>query len=120
MQLDVLLRGGQAAGAGARIALEDARRDAIDLGQLADALLGLADAAVAWTSRPHRAMRSCRCSWRRRKGKSKALARERTVRIEQHVDETSVRVSGVRFHQALTNLLANAVRHGPDKRDRGP
>jgi signal transduction histidine kinase len=35
------------------------------------------------------------------------------VRIEQRVDEESVRVSPVRFHQALTNLLANAVRHGP-------
>jgi signal transduction histidine kinase len=41
------------------------------------------------------------------------LAHERSIHIHQTVDEVSVRISAVRFHQALTNLLANAVRHGP-------
>jgi signal transduction histidine kinase len=111
MQLDMLLRRGLV-GEPARPPLEDARRDVIDLGELADALLGLAEAqakglddAVEDQVLPMLVSRAEQeVEW---------LARERDVRIEGTVDEASVRISAVRFHQALTNLLSNAVRYGP-------
>ena len=111
MQLDLLLRGGEVEGP-ARASLEDARKDAVTLSELADALLGLADAqsrgpqdVVEEVVLPTLVARAEQAVER--------LAGERTVRIEQRVDEMAVRISPVRFHQALTNLLANAVRHGP-------
>jgi len=112
MQLDVLLRG-DLIPEPARAPLEDASRDAIDLGELADALLGLADAQSIG---PHEAVEDVVLPLLvlRAEGDVERLARDRTVRIEQRVDEASVRVSAVRFHQALSNLLANAVRHGPE------
>ena len=111
MQLDLLLRSGQI-DEPARTSISDAQRDTVALGELADALLGLAEAQAAGPSDavddnvlPLLVSRA--------EQEVERLARERTVRIEQRVDEASVRVSAVRFHQALTNLLANAVRHGP-------
>ncbi len=88
------------------------RRDVISLGDLADDLLGLAEAqapgpadAVGDHVLPLLVSRAEQdVEW---------LAHERNIRIEQTIDEVTVRVSAVRFHQALTNLLTNAVRHGP-------
>ncbi len=111
MQLDMLLRGALV-GEPTRGPLEDARQDAIDLGELADALLLLAEAqadgpddAAEEQVLPLLASRAEQeVEW---------VARERGVRIDLTVDEALVRISAVRFHQALTNLLSNAVRHGP-------
>jgi signal transduction histidine kinase len=111
MRLDLVLRGGPM-DESARSAVEEARSDAIALGELADALLGLADAQAAG---PHDAVadRVLPTLVARAEQEIESIARARSVHIEEHVAETSVRVSEVRFHQALTNLLANAVRHGP-------
>ncbi len=111
MQLDMLLRG-NLVGDPTRGPLEDARQDAIDLGELADALLGLAEAQAEGlddAASPH----VLPLLVSRAEQEVEWVARERDVRIEQTVDEASVRISAVRFHQALTNLLSNAVRHGP-------
>ena len=111
MRLDVLLRSGYIEEE-TRVPLEDARADATDLGELADALLGLAEAQAKglddalddYVLPMLVSQAEQEVEW---------VARERAVRIEQTVDETSVRISGIRFRQALTNLLSNAVRHGP-------
>lgn len=95
-----------------RAAIEEARRDAVNLGDLADDLLGLAEAQApgpADTVGDHVlpllvARAEQEVEW---------LAHQRNISIEQAIDEVTVRISAVRFHQALTNLLANAVRHGP-------
>ena len=95
-----------------RAALEEARRDVINLGDLADDLLGLAEAQApgpADTVGDHVlpllvARAEQEVEW---------LAHERHIRFDQAIDEVSVRISAVRFHQALTNLLSNAVRYGP-------
>jgi signal transduction histidine kinase len=111
MQLDMLLRG-LLVGEPTRGPLEDARQDAIDLGELADALLGLAEAQAEGlddAASPH----VLPLLVTRAEQEVEWVARERDVRIVQTVDEASVRISAVRFHQALTNLLSNAVRHGP-------
>jgi len=92
--------------------LEDARRDVANLADLADDLLGLAEAqapgpadAVDDHVLPLLVSRAEQeVEW---------LAHQRGISIRQTVDEVTVRVSAVRFHQALTNLLSNAVRHGP-------
>jgi two-component system, OmpR family, sensor kinase len=112
MQLDLLLRGDPGPGS-SRDALEDARRDAIALGELADGLLGLADAQSAG---PHdgEAETVLPMLVARSEQEVERLASQRRVRIETRVDESSVRLSPVRFHQALTNLLSNAIRHGPE------
>jgi len=115
MQLDLLLRGGSVASSvegEVRSSLEDARNDTVALGELADALLGLAEAQAAG---PNDAVdvNVLPMLVSRAEQEVERLAAGRTVRIEQHVDEATVRVSAVRFHQALTNLLTNAVRHGP-------
>jgi len=111
MQLDLLLRGGSM-DEPARASIEAARSDAVALGELADALLGLAEAQAAG---PHDAVDDNVLPMlvSRAEQDVERLARQRMVRIDQRVEEASVRVSAVRFHQALTNLLANAVRHGP-------
>ena len=111
MQLDLLLRS-EPMDDPARASIEGARSDAVALGELADALLALAEAQAAG---PHDAVDDNVLPMlvSRAEQDVERLARERTVRIEQRVDEASVRLSTVRFHQALTNLLANAVRHGP-------
>ena len=111
MQLDMLLRG-SLVGEPTRGPLEDARQDAIDLGELADALLGLAEAQAEGlddAASPH----VLPLLVSRAEQEVEWAARERDVRIEQTIDEASVRISAVQFHQALTNLLSNAVRHGP-------
>ena len=111
MQLDMLLRG-SLVGESTRGPLEDARQDAIDLGELADALLGLAEAQAEGlddAASPH----VLPLLVSRAEQEVEWAARERDVRIEQTIDEASVRISAVQFHQALTNLLSNAVRHGP-------
>ena len=113
IQLDMLLRG-DLVGAPARGPLEDARQDAIDLGMLADDLLGLAEAqAEGLGDAAEEQVLPLLVS--RAEQEIEWLAHERNVRIEQTVDEGSVCISAVRFHQALVNLLSNAVRHGPVK-----
>lgn len=111
MRLDLVLRSGGVQDP-ARGAIQDARSDAIALGELADALLGLADAQAAG---PHDAVADhiLPTLVARAEQEVESIARARSVHIDEHVAETSVRVSEVRFHQALSNLLANAVRHGP-------
>lgn len=112
MRLDVLTQG-RPAKTTAEASLEDVRDDVINLAQLADDLLGLAEAQAPGpadivddqvlpllVSRAEQEV-----EW---------LAHERNIHIEETVDEVTVRISAVRFHQALTNLLANAVRHGPE------
>ncbi len=111
MQLDVLLRGDRINDE-TRAPLEEARQDAIDLGELADALLGLAvaqtkglDDAVEDQLLPMLVSRAEQeCEWD---------ASQRGVHIEQSVAEATVRISGIRFHQALSNLLSNAIRYSP-------
>ena len=111
MRLDLLLRDDSMAGP-VHVSLEEAAQSATDLGDLADGLLGLAEAqargpgdAVAEHVLPMLVARAEQeVEW---------VARERDVRIQTDVQEVSVRVSAVRFHQALTNILSNAVRHGP-------
>jgi two-component system OmpR family sensor kinase len=110
MQLDMLLRGGLV-GQSARPPVEDARRDVDDLAELADALLGLAEAqAKGLDDAMEDQVLPMLVS--RAEQEVEWLARERAVRIEGTVDETTARISAVRFHQALVNLLSNAVRHG--------
>ncbi len=111
MRLDLVLRSDHMDDP-ARSAIEEARSDAIALGELADALLGLADAQAAG---PHDAVADHVLPMlvARAEQDVESIARARSVHIDEHVAETSVRVSEVRFHQALSNLLANAVRHGP-------
>jgi len=111
MRLDALSQSSRTDGSDST-SLEDVRRDVIGLGELADDLLGLAEAqapgpadAVGDHVLPLLVSRAEQdVEW---------LAHERSIRIEQTIDEVTVRVSAVRFHQALTNLLTNAVRHGP-------
>jgi len=111
VRLDTLTQGRSAERVD-RASLEDARQDVVNLGDLADELLGLAEAqapgpadAVGDHVLPLLVSRAEQeVEW---------LAHERNIRIEQTIDEVSVRVSAVRFHQALTNILSNAVRHGP-------
>ncbi len=111
MRLDLLLRGDQI-GEPTRASIEDARNDAVALGDLANALLGLADAQAAG---PHDTVADHVLPMlvSRAVQEVETIVRQRAARIEEHVDEASVRISEVRFHQALSNLLANAVRHGP-------
>jgi two-component system OmpR family sensor kinase len=102
----------RAAGTSEHVSLEDVRQDVLNLGDLADALLGLAEAqapgpadAVADHVLPLLVSRAEQeVEW---------LAHERNIHLVETIDEVSVRISAVRFHQALTNLLTNAVRHGP-------
>ena len=111
MLLDLSLRDGSLAGK-ARASVEDASQAATDLGELADGLLGLAEAqtrgpgdSVATHVLPELVSRAEQeVEW---------LARGRGVRITTDVQEAAVRTSAVRFHQALVNILSNAVRHGP-------
>lgn len=111
VRLDALVEG-RPTGRADDAALEEAQQDVVDLGDLADELLGLAEAqapgpadAVGDHVLPLLVSRAEQeVEW---------LAHERNIRIEQTIDEVSVRISAVRFHQALTNLLSNAVRHGP-------
>jgi signal transduction histidine kinase len=111
MRLDALSQSTRTDGSDST-SLEDVRRDVIGLGELADDLLGLAEAqapgpadAIGDHVLPLLVSRAEQdVEW---------LAHERNIRIEQTIDEVTVRVSAVRFHQALTNLLTNAVRHGP-------
>ncbi len=111
MRLDGLLRGAAVDGK-ARTQLEEARQDAIDLGELAAALLGLAEAqAMGLDDEIDDHVLPLLVA--RVEQEVEWVARERDVGIVQTVDEVSVRISAVRFHQALTNLLSNAVRHGP-------
>lgn len=96
-----------------RVGLDDIRQDAVALGHLADSLLALAEAqaqgqddAVTEHVLPLLVARAEQeVEW---------PSRLRDIRIETSVDEVSVRISPVRFHQALANLLSNAVRHSPD------
>ncbi len=112
LQLDGLLRHSDI-GDTARATLEKAQQDATDLGDLADALLELALAQTkgiddSIEDRPLPMLVS------RVEQDFEWAARQRNIRIEQSVDETSVRISEVRFHQALANLLSNAIRHSPE------
>lgn len=99
--------------ASTRDGLDDIRLDAVALGDLADSLLALAEAksegrddVVTEHVLPLLVARAEQeVEW---------PSRQRHIRIETTVDEVSVRISGVRFHQALANLLSNAVRHSPD------
>jgi signal transduction histidine kinase len=100
-------------GTDTRASIEDATRDVVRLGELADELLALAEAqaqgpadAVDPQVLPLLVLQAEQeVEW---------LAHERGIRFEQSIDEVTVRISGVRFHQALANLLSNAVRHGPE------
>ena len=111
MRLDLVLRGDHMDDS-ARLAIEEARSDAVALGELADALLGLADAQATG---PHDALADHVLPMlvARAEQDVESIAHARSVHIDERVAETSVRVSEVRFHQALSNLLLNAVRHGP-------
>jgi signal transduction histidine kinase len=111
MRLDLVLRSARVDDP-ARSAIEEARNDAVALGELADALLGLADAQAAG---PHDAVADHVLPMlvARAEQDVESIAHARSVHIDERVAETSVRVSEVRFHQALSNLLLNAVRHGP-------
>ncbi len=111
MRLDLVLRG-DTMDDPARSAIEEARSDAVALGELADALLGLADAQATG---PHDALADHVLPMlvARAEQDVESIAHARSVHIDERVAETSVRVSEVRFHQALSNLLLNAVRHGP-------
>jgi signal transduction histidine kinase len=111
LRLDLLLHRG-VGGPEARVALEEARQDAIGLGELADGLLGLARAQETEPG-DVRAVHGLAVLVSRAVQEIEWRAREREVRIEQTVEDGPVRLSAVRFHQALANLLSNAVRHGP-------
>jgi signal transduction histidine kinase len=111
VRLDALTQG-RSAGPVDPAALEDARQEVVDLGDLADELLGLAE-AQAPGSADAAADHVLPLLVSRAEQEVEWLAHERNIRIEPTIDEVIVRVSAVRFHQALTNLLSNAVRHGP-------
>lgn len=99
--------------AATRDGLDDIRLDAAALSDLADSLLALAEAqsegrddVVTEHVLPLLVARAEQeVEW---------PSRQRHIRIDSRVDEVSVRISAVRFHQALANLLSNAVRHSPD------
>jgi signal transduction histidine kinase len=111
MRLDALVQD-TPAGSDEHDALDEVRRDALNLSQLADDLLGLAEAQAGGASDEiEEVVLPLLVS--RAEQEVEWLAHERHIRIQQAIDEESVRISAVRFHQALTNLLANAVRHGP-------
>jgi signal transduction histidine kinase len=111
VRLDALAQG-TPAGSAEYGALDEVRRDALNLSELADDLLGLAEAQAAGPADEIEEL-VLPLLVSRAEQEVEWLAHERHIRIQQAIDEESVRISAVRFHQALTNLLANAVRHGP-------
>lgn len=112
MRTEQLLRRTDA-DAATRGGLDDIRLDAVALGQLADSLLALAEAQ----SRGHDDVVTehvLPMLVARAEQEVEWPSRMRRIRIETTVDEVPVRVSEVRFHQTLANLLSNAVRYSPD------
>lgn len=98
---------------GIRAALRAAHADAVRLGDLATALLDLAAADAngrALVRSPVRTDLLIESVVRR----VEPVARERDTSITRTASGRLIRVDRVRIEQALTNLLVNAITHGPE------
>lgn len=95
-----------------RAAVRAAHADAVRLGELAAALLDLAAVDVdgrALVRSPVRIDLLLASVVRR----VEVLARQRNIRVTASAPARLVRIDRVRIEQALTNMVANAIGHGP-------
>ena len=93
-------------------AVRAAHADAVRLSQLASDLLGLAESEAsgrALAPRPVRVSEVVDAAL----ATVRPLAAEKEIRIARRVADLTVDVDRVRVEQALTNLLANAIREAP-------
>ena len=92
--------------------IRSAHDDAVRLSDLADGLLRLAEAQADGKLEPAERVHLAEIvadaerdvAW---------IADERDIRVMCHAEDAEVLVGRVRVHQALMNLLLNAVRYGP-------